>query len=295
MADGWRKTGGRLAGPGGGAGSRATLRGWPGPARRPRPLVPTGRFPRTNRRPPSADVGPVVSRFFSGSFLRRWHFAVSLTGAPGLCRAAPSDGRPGRSLSAPVAGRRWPHPRGPAPPGLPPSPGPRPQVRYPPPHTFRVNVQRAPRLGHLLISKVLQGFWSRTGSDPPGAQAAKSSSKGMAKSIGGSGGNGPCGSGPGQRHGHTCPSTSPPSTSRPVGAPAPAPFWGCILLCFLLLGGARLLLETRGPQSLAATSRLGGERGAGRGGRGGGGSRPQECDSLSLPGRVQLGHAPRVF
>ena len=120
-------TGGRLAGPGGGAGSWATLRGWPGPARRPRPLVPTGRFPRTNRRPPSADVGPVVSRFFSGSFLRRWHFAVSLTGAPGLCRAAPSDGRPGRSLSAPVPGRRWPHPRGPAPLGFLPPRGPAPR------------------------------------------------------------------------------------------------------------------------------------------------------------------------
>lgn len=90
-------------------------------------------------------------------------------------------GRPGLSLSVPVRGRRWPHPRDPAHLGfLPPSPGPRPQARYPPPHTFHVNVQRAPRLGHLLISKVLQGSWSRTGSDPPGAQAAKSSSEGMA-------------------------------------------------------------------------------------------------------------------
>lgn len=58
-----------------------------------------------------------------------------------------------------------------------------------------------------------------------------------------------------------------------------------ILLCFLLLGGARLLLETCGPQSLAATSRLGP----------GGGSSPQECGSHSLPGGVQLGHAPRMF
>lgn len=183
----------------------------------------------------------------------------------------------------PCTGAALATPPRPRPPGLPPSPGPRPQVRYPPPHTFHVNVHPAPRLGHLLISKVLQGSWSRTGSEPPGAQAAKSSSKGLAQSIGGSGENGPS---------RTTAESMDTPAPQPLPLPPPGP-WAprlrhlsgvAILLCFLLLGGARLLLETRGPQSLTATSRLGGGRGAG------GGSRPQECDSLSLPGRVQLGH-----
>lgn len=43
VADGWRKTGGRLAGPGGGAGSWATLRGWPGPAGAPGVAGPPSR------------------------------------------------------------------------------------------------------------------------------------------------------------------------------------------------------------------------------------------------------------
>lgn len=145
-----------------------------------RPLVLAGRCPRMNRRPPSTDVGPVVFRLFSGSFLRGWHLAVSLTCAPGLSRVAPSDGRARPQPLRPCTWAALATPPRPRPRGLPPSPGPGPQVSYPPPHTFHVNVQRAPRLGHLLISKVLQGSWSRTGSDPPGAQAAKSSSEGMA-------------------------------------------------------------------------------------------------------------------
>lgn len=65
------------------------------------------------------------------------------------------------------------------------------------------------------------------------------------ESIRGSGGNRPCGSGPGQRHGQTCPSTSPPPASRSAGPPAPSTFPG--LLRFRLLGGAWLLVADPWP------------------------------------------------
>lgn len=71
VADGRRETGGRLAGPGGGAGSRATRRGWPGPAGVPGVAGP-----------PSRVGGGGIPRWFSWGPGR----------VPGLSRPVPGRG-----------------------------------------------------------------------------------------------------------------------------------------------------------------------------------------------------------
>lgn len=262
-----------------------------------KPLVPAGRCPRTNRRPPSTDVGPVVFRLFSGSFLRGWHLAVSLTGAPGLSRAPHLMGRPGLSLSVPVLGGAghtpatpptWASflpPRGPAPrPATHPltlstrtSNGHRGWVTSSFPRSCKVLgpgqalIHQGPR---LLRARVKEWLDERLTGRVSGAQegtahAGLVHAKDMDK-----------------------PAPQPPPSTPGPRAPSSGTFLGlpfCSAFCFWVVLGS--CWRPVAPSPLQPHP---GWAGVGGGGLGRGSS-PQECGSHSLPGGVQLRHAPRMF